>query len=558
MPKVQAYGPSRVQLRPIAGGQRTVVPGPESFGSQFGETLTRLGLPIVANQWAQERNDADQVAHLEAVNKLDAFTNDLLYNPQSGALQVKGKDTLDLANTVMPKYQETASEILNGLANDRQKAAFHASALQRERDVNLALMRHTAGEMQAFDQGETASAVKNAVNSAIANPTNPLEIQKGLATAEAVTIDHGKRAGWGPEELAMQLGAIRTSTHTGVIDGLLSRGQDKLARAYYEETKAQINGESQPNIEKALEQGSTLGESQRQADAIMQQTTDEAEALNQARSIEDPKVREATEQLVSRRYSQIENQRRLTAEHATIEAGNLIDQNPALGVRAIPPRMWTTFTPAEKSGLEAYAKRNAPGEAVVKTDWGTYYGLMKEAHEQPELFAKRNLMLSKGYLGNAEIKQLIELQTATREKKPTEPLLDGFRTIDDSLKGYLIGAGIDVRDKENDPVVEHFHQMVNDQVVAFERLTQKKATKTDVDKIAADVISRQVLSSPSWVQSLLGIPGTPKRLIQTTIDDVPPFTRGQIERALIQNKVPVTDQNILNVYITQQLQQRPK
>jgi hypothetical protein len=558
MPRVQAYGPRRVELRPIAGGQRTTVPGPDSFGAVFGETATRLGLPILINQWTEERNNADQVAHLEAVNKLDAFTNDLLYNPSSGALQVKGKDSLDLANTVMPKYEETAGEIMNGLSNDRQKQAFHASVLQRQRDVSLTLMRHTAGEMQAYDQGETASAVKNAVNSAIANPLNPLEIQKGLATAEAVTIDHGKRAGWGPEELAMQLGAIRTSTHTGVIDGLLSRGQDKLARAYYEETKAQINGESQPNIEKALDAGSTLGESQRQADAIMKATTDEAAGLNQAKSIEDPKVRAATEELVHRYYTLAEEQRRQTAEHATIEAGNLIDANPALGVRAIPPRMWTTFTVPEKAGLEAYAKRNAPGEAVVKTDWGTYYGLMKEANEHPELFAKRNLMLSKGALANAEIKQLIEIQTTAREKKPIEPLLDGFRTIDDTLKGYLIGAGIDVRDKANDPVVEAFHELVNKQVVQLEGLTKKKADKTDIEKIAADVISRQILSSPTTMQSLFNLPRTPKRLIEATIDDVPPFMRGQIERALIGKKVPVTDQNILSMYKAQQLQQRPE
>jgi hypothetical protein len=34
--------------------------------------------------------------------------------------------------------------------------------------------------------------------------------------------------------------------------------------------------------------------------------------------------------------------------------------------------------------------------------------------------------------------------------------------------------------------------------------------------------------------------------------------RGQIERALIGKKVPVTDQNILSMYKAQQLQQRPE
>jgi hypothetical protein len=72
------------------------------------------------------------------------------------------------------------------------------------------------------------------------------------------------------------------------------------------------------------------------------------------------------------------------------------------------------------------------------------------------------------------------------------------------------------------------------------------------------VISRQILSSPTTMQSLFNLPRTPKRLIEATIDDVPPFMRGQIERALIGKKVPVTDQNILSMYKAQQLQQRPE
>jgi hypothetical protein len=116
-------------------------------------------------------------------------------------------------------------------------------------------------------------------------------------------------------------------THVGVIDRLLANDQDLAAKQYYDAHKADVTGAATIAVERALEEGSTRGESQRQADTITAKAATLGDALTQVRAIADPKVRDATEERVRKFFSEKAENLRQQRDAGMQRATNLVEQS---------------------------------------------------------------------------------------------------------------------------------------------------------------------------------------------------------------------------------------
>lgn len=525
------------------------------LANQVGSSVEQVTDLIVA-----ERRKADEVQSLANENQLSTWVNKRLYDPQTGALNVKGKDAMPVPEQVFRDFEAFAGEIERGLPNERQKLAFEQQRAQVALNLDGALKRHVFGEMQKYDATETQSAIANNVQAAITNANDPRMVGQSLTKALGAAAGYAKRNGVGPEVAAQQADAIKEQTHTGVIASLIAQDNTKAAAVYFEEVKnaGQLKGEALTKIEKALAEGKARKIAQLEADKIIAAGGSLTSQREKARQIEDADVRDNVMQRIEHESAVQEKAERDRDVLTLRGAYNLIDQSGG-DINSIPATVWTSLEGAQRSALRSYANALAKG-VPIETDLPTYYSLMQQAAKDPATFLNQNLLNYRAKLDETEFKQLAGLQLAMGQgdTKKVEKELGGFRTNNQILEDALAGYGLDPAAKpttEGGKAIAQLRRMLDVRVQTQEALTGKKPTNTDIQGMIDGILSQSTKVPGSWWNAFPG--GKPffdqeKRLIDTAIEDVPADERRLVEQALKAKGRPISDATVLDLYLESQ------
>jgi hypothetical protein len=557
------------------GGLALAQAGKDEAIAGLGAQAARIGTAAAGQMIQRARDEADQTALLDASNQLSAAENKLLYDPDTGALTVKGKAAMGLPESVGGEFDSTASTIAAGLTTRRQQEAFARLRSERTQNLDLTLRRHVAGEMQSYADGEAQGAVTNATNAALANAQDPARVGLELSNATTAAEQSARIRGLGPEETKHVTDAVRSNIHVGVIENLLTADKAKAAQVYFEETKDQISGAALAHVQAALEEGTLRGAAQQQADTIVADGGTVTEQLAKARQIDDPKLRDAVQERIEHQASIDQAAKRQADETNLSRAYQIVDQTA--DVNKIPAALWASIPGEHLGGLRAYAAALAKGEKPT-TDAVTYYSLMNQAGNDPTEFSKANLLGARNRLDDADFKQLVDIQLAIRkgDREKADHDLAGFRTrsqiLDDSLAAY----GFDMKDAEKNPTsdkakaIGELRRLVDDEVARAQAPTRnadgtitpgKKVDDKGVQLIIDKLLSKQTGSAGSWWNLipgagwvngrswLSGIGDTTKPLIQTTTSDISKADRASIEAALKAAGRPVSDATVLDLYI---------
>lgn len=526
--------------------------GTDAAIAGFGGEVAHAGLVMARDQREaadREKERADQVAVLNASNVLSEWENRRLYDPNSGALSVKGKQSFGLPEAVGDEYNEVAGQVEQTLSTDRQRQAFQRVKLDRQQNIDLTLRRHVFGEMQRYEGEELTAFVANARSSAIQNASDPSRVGIELGQAVDAIRTHASRLGLGPEQVQHQVEAATSDTFSGVIEQLIATDQVKAASAYFDETKSQIKGESLARIERALDEGKMRGAAQKASDEIISAGGTLTEQREKAKAIDDPKLRDEVEQRIEHNATVSERAAR-EQEAATLRGVyNIIDRTH--DVTAIPATVWANMDGGQRASARSYAHSLAKGVAV-ETDFPTYYGLMQQAAHDPETFATANLLTYRSKIGETELKQLTEMQGAIvkGDRASAEKVLGGFRSKEELINDGLNLYGIDPKEtgkaSTEGKAIAQLRRMVDDRVQSLENLTGKKATNADMQGIVDGILSQKATVPGSWFGDWWP---TEKNLIDLTIGDVPQADKTQITDALKRANRPVSDATILDLFL---------
>jgi hypothetical protein len=564
----------QVETSALRGGQRSAAETAASEGAGlerarqeknlaiagFGERVTRFGADLFARLEAQERDKADQTALMAADNRLSDWKNKRLFDPSAGAFTQKGQNALGLPEQLKGEFDQLTGEIEGTLHTDRQKNAFARLKGQEWSNIDLQVRRHVFNEMQDYQKGELTNLVGNSINAAIQNAMDPKLVAVDLQKAVTAIRTSAPSLGLGPEAIEAQVRAVTSQTHLGVIATLLAKDKDQAAQTYFDATKGEIDGDKQDGIIKALEEGSLRGESQRQADRIIQEGGTLTQQREKARAIDDPKLRDLVEQrlehedAVSDRLAREEEQQRMREGYDILDRTN--------DVTKIPPALWTSYAGATRSAMMDYAIKRAKG-TPIETDLPTFYSLMKQAGDNPETFATANLLQYRNKLDDVEFKQLAGLQLSIKnaDRNATEKVLAPFRThaqlVDDTLSLH----GIDPNAKPDTAegrAIAQLRRMV-DRRVDLLQAGGKKASNADIQAEIDNLLSAKETVPGSWWNIFPG--GKPffnqeKRLLDLTVSDIPAAERSQVEAALRARNRPVTDATVLDLYLETKVRSR--
>lgn len=573
MPRVENYELKDADVGPLQGGRRdTFVSG---AAAQKWQTVSRVGAQVYRDEVERQ----DEVAVLEADRRLAQWEQDALYNPQTGALTKRGKDSLAEPGRVGQEYDKFTGTLRESMANGRQQLMVDKLVAARRKDIGGILSRHVYSEMRTFDATETQSYIKNSQQAAALNYNDPERVYLEVDRQNAAITDWAKRNGMSGSATEKQMRSQAISdTHVGVIERYLANGQDQLGQEYFKHVKPEIAGDDAIKVEQKLKVASTEGSGQRAAaDAwtkfgprSITDPVDQNKMEDEMRKAigDDPLVvKSALASLRERTSAHNATQREYNEKNSSdvwtqVASGASISQ-----ITRMP--QYLSLPGKQQAEVKAYVQDRAKRDRG-DSDLKTYYDLVNMATDPSKRSEFAAINLYDGYrknLSDADFKHFATLQAAMRNGnvKEADRLAASDRVQSQMVNEALLSMKLDPTPSEktsrsDTEKVLSFRRAVRESVRMLEQQQQKNATDEQVQGIVDNLLVKGTVVG----SGVGGFFTTDRRVYELKegenlaikATDVPKAERAKIEAALKRAGRQVTNEAVTTLYQAKVLQMR--
>jgi len=241
MPTVPRRSVEGPQLQPIQQPQMSgELPGSAAPAiSRQGEAMRGLG-DAVAGIFIEEARKANDVAAVDFDNKVAQLETDLLYHPEHGAMNTKGKNAMATYDSTMEAYRKGTEKLVSGAANKIQADSFKIIAEKRRLSIDRALQQHMAVERRAWAVDVGNAKAESARQLAVAGRYEIGRIDSEIENANAAIAALSVNAGL-DEAVTKNLMAKSTSNiHSSVVEAMLADNSPLVAEKYFKEHRDQI------------------------------------------------------------------------------------------------------------------------------------------------------------------------------------------------------------------------------------------------------------------------------------------------------------------------------
>lgn len=188
------------------------------------------------------RERGNQMRLIEAQQQLHQYQTDDLYHPDTGALNVKGKDAFTLHEERMGRFNQFANELRAGLGNDEQRMALDKMVLSQRTTYERTLLRHQNQQMEAYAKTQVDGAVDAASTRSVLYHNQPEVVNSSIKAATDVLEVYGEMNGLPRSALDTQKQKVESNIRLNV----LARQVDENPRAaigFYEAHIDRFTGE---------------------------------------------------------------------------------------------------------------------------------------------------------------------------------------------------------------------------------------------------------------------------------------------------------------------------
>lgn len=354
MPQVPGDTGQRVQEQGLNA------PRLQGGGSSFGRPSRELaqaaqGLTADAQAMLEkEREKATDLRMSEERREINAWWQQNVLDPNSGARSKQGRDAIGLSDTLPRDFDDFTKERMKGLASNLERDEYTKLIDMNRAKLGEWAADHEFKQVTAYEHAERLASIESEKEMAAADPAGaPLN----LAVVMADAVELGESRGLGPEATLQLMRSHVTDFHVRVIQRQLSNGQDLTAKTYFETHEKEMDPDVATQLRGQLRRGSMTGESQRLTDAIMEKYGTPAEAKDAALEIEDPELRD----LVRRRVAS-----RILEKQETIFEGILLQSEKLPGTPIdflVSPSDIDFLSAAQRAALW---KRRTPPDELTK------------------------------------------------------------------------------------------------------------------------------------------------------------------------------------------------
>lgn len=542
MPRVPQYE-RQVQERGLPSARLTQAADTEAFGGgQSFQQVTNAAAKFIQ----EKKQEADDIATTEAYSDAVKAKNELMYDPQNGAMNRKGKNAIGAVEEYSDQYQKRLKDIEKKLRNGNQRAMFEKIKSRESLELHNTLQRHEFQEHARYDQETTMSAIEASRDDAIKNYQNNGKVSESISIQVAAIDAHGKRNGLSSEAIKSEKEKAVSSTHSGVINRMLNNGQDKLAKAYFDEVKTSLTGDDTARIEKSLSSGTLRGEAQRKTDEIIGKAESLKDGLEMARSIKDSNLRDEVVSRVKTRFSESKAISDQQKEKRYQQAADILEKTGDKD--RIPNDLWSQLSLSERNAIDSRAKQIASG-IPVSTDWKVYYELKTQASSSDtrDKFLRTNLLTVRDKLSDSDFKELVKLQSQLRtgDQKALEEV-SGYRTANQVVNDTMKSVGIDPnKDEEKASLLK---RRVDQEISDLAKRTGKKPNTQEIQGIVDNLLVRGEVDGFFYNPNKFLFEVEKGDVFMVDTKDIPRNERLKIEEALRANNLPITEDSVIDLY----------
>lgn len=224
---------------PTVSGRQVESRGVQSAGLQtfsqpgIGDAFVRAGAEAI-DVFGQAKQRANIALVQEASLKLSQTGSDLLNNPETGLLNLKGKNAIGKGHEYTQQFDAQIEQLAMSLPDEQARNAFMQQAQQQRIQFATQAGRHEIGQINAYEEGQfQATLLNNGKNAAALYGDNAAYVLANKQTFQQIE-DYGIAHGWSDE----QIQAKKIEFKEKVADAALSQWSANNATAFI-----QSNGE---------------------------------------------------------------------------------------------------------------------------------------------------------------------------------------------------------------------------------------------------------------------------------------------------------------------------
>lgn len=333
MPKLPSYQ----DVANVAPARDPGVNAPLSaFQSGAGAFAGELapGISHVADVVREEEHRIDNAAVNDARRELLDFETE-----QTDWLSKQKGENVFSAKAQIDKAADAKREEINKrLKNDRQRLAFREVEGNWRVGLNRSSSRYIAAEMDNHYDSVDNKLIETSTRAAqkAASIRDFDRVQQEWDDQEKVLAGLADRKGLDATQRKALLDERKSEFHAGVVTQLMADENDIVATDYFMANKSEIDTKAQWSLGKQLEIGNTRAAAQTLADQYMAKHDNNfGLAVDEARKIKNPKVREATLGNIRQAKSDNEAAIKLNEDDAFTSAMQVVQQYG--DVNKIPP-----------------------------------------------------------------------------------------------------------------------------------------------------------------------------------------------------------------------------
>lgn len=530
LPTANAMGPRPTPSAIVPVVREEGLAAPTRAMQQLGETIQRVGDDYGRRQ--------DEAAFFDAQVQVNDWEAANLHDPEKGAKSKRGKDAFELTKTLPESFDQFRDKVVTGLSNNNQRRAVGKLFESRRAQIIGWTGDYVGRERESYEDGVFKAGLTSSIGRVALDPAL---IDQELRNQTVAVVSRMKRQGRDQAEIDVAIGGLGTAMHTAVLDTYLGEEQYSDARAYFSKVSEQLTPDARAKYKKAVDEAGLRQQSQQQADVIIAQAGGRSEAMRLAKAIEDPEVRDATEQRVSRYWSEREQSQNERESKAYSEALSLVENDMAKARAEIPVATWNAMSGEQQARVNDRLRQKATGADVV-TDSKVYYELDQLAAENPQRFGELDLVPFFQHLGPADREKISGLQRSVKAGQ-----IAGFKgqreireeLVNDFFKGPRGKA----------PEADAMRQRFDDAVTVHIETKGKRPDINELRAIRAGLVKDVVLKDRSlWFDDT-------RKVYEIGIEDVPEADRAEIEAALKKPRKgfpsgrAVTEQAIVELYL---------
>lgn len=216
---------------PTVNGRQVESRGFQSPGFQafeqpnVGDAIVDAGSKAI-NVFGEAKQRANVALTQEATLRLNAVGNDLLTNPDSGFMNLQGKNAIGKGQEYVQQFDSQAQSIAASLPDEQARNAFLQQAQQQRIHFQTTAVRHEVGQVRQYEAGMQEGTLRSLAQQAI----SPGMFVPALMNARNSIIAYGKAHGQSDEEIESNFVQWR------------EQAANRASEAWYTPTYQQIMG----------------------------------------------------------------------------------------------------------------------------------------------------------------------------------------------------------------------------------------------------------------------------------------------------------------------------